>query len=301
MRYWYKKNKLQQLRGFCAVIEEGSVLKAAKKLNIAQSSVSLQISSLERDLKIKLFKRDKKKMSPNPEAFRLYKICKKQLLEIDMIFENVSKTIKYDYDNIIKIAGYSYMLSHILPKYYKKMIEFNKNVRFEIWNCKYEEAIDMLNNGIIDIAVYPIDTNICFNNIEAHKFYEYKLAIGMHKNHPLAKIKKEDLTWEVLAKHDFVTLGSGISIRGFKNIVDEYQINSKFILHNGTWETAMGLVKEGLSISCGDIEYAKWHSDIAIKMLPSDSIIKYQFYILTNKVSQTSKASVDFLKILKSE
>jgi LysR family transcriptional regulator for bpeEF and oprC len=48
----YKKNKLDQLKGFCAVVEFGAIVEAAKKLHISESSISTQISSLERDLKI---------------------------------------------------------------------------------------------------------------------------------------------------------------------------------------------------------------------------------------------------------
>ena len=62
--YWYKKNKTQLLRGFCAVMEEGGVVKASKKLNISQLSVSLQISSLERDLDFQLFIRENQKLIP---------------------------------------------------------------------------------------------------------------------------------------------------------------------------------------------------------------------------------------------
>lgn len=45
----YIKNKLLQMKGFCAVIEEGSINAASKKINTVSSNVNLQVSSLERD------------------------------------------------------------------------------------------------------------------------------------------------------------------------------------------------------------------------------------------------------------
>ena len=89
--YWYKKNKTQLLRGFCAVMEEGGILKASRKLNIAQSSISLQVTSLERDLGFQLFLRENQKLTPTEEAKRLYKVCKKVLTEMDMIFKRSYK------------------------------------------------------------------------------------------------------------------------------------------------------------------------------------------------------------------
>lgn len=47
----YKKNKLEQLKGFCAVVDCGSIAEASKRLHLSESSVSLQVSSLEQDIK----------------------------------------------------------------------------------------------------------------------------------------------------------------------------------------------------------------------------------------------------------
>jgi DNA-binding transcriptional LysR family regulator len=298
MRHWYKKNKLQQLRGFCAVIEEGSVLKACKKMNIAQSSVSLQISSLERDLKVKLFKRDKQRLIPYPEALRFYKIAKKSLDEIDFMFENAMQSMKYDYDNIIKIAGHTYMLSHILPPYYKKILGNQPDTRFEIWNSSYEEAIDMLNNGSVDIAIYPVGNDFKMKNIEINEFYKCQFGIGVSKDHALAEIKDEEITWEMLSKYDYITIGKSVTTQGLKSRIEANRISSKFALHNGTWEICMGIMKEGLSVSGADTGYGKWHDDIVVKKCPHLAP-EYKFHVLTNNKTNISKASNEFLSILK--
>ena len=60
----YKQNRLQQLKGFCAVVETRSVSRAADRLRLSQPTVSLQIQSLERDLRASLFER----RGPRPAA-----------------------------------------------------------------------------------------------------------------------------------------------------------------------------------------------------------------------------------------
>ena len=200
----YKKNKLQQLRGFCAVIEEGTVQKASEKMNTAQSNVSIQISSLEQDLKVNLFLREKQRLLPTPEAFRLYKIAKKSIEEIDFIFANAGAAIKHDHDNKIILAGHFYMLSHILPPYFKKMVEKNPKVQFELFNSNYQEAMDMLENGMIDFAIVPAIKEKLPKNIEMQEFYKCKFGIGMAKDHPLAKVPEEEITWDVIKKYDYI-------------------------------------------------------------------------------------------------
>jgi DNA-binding transcriptional LysR family regulator len=297
MKGSYKKNKVQQLRLFCAVIEEGTILKAAEKFNTAQPNVSLQIASLEKDLQVKLFKREKQRLKPTPEALRYYKMCKKTIEDMDFLFGNAMQTIKHDYDNTIKLAGYPYILSHILPPYFKTMVEQNPKVQFELHNTGYDETIDLLNTNAVDFAIFPTDIKNLPKNIEAKEFYKCKFGIGMHKDHPLAKVLEEEITWEMLAKHDFITLGKGITVQNAKSKVKEYGINSRFKLYNGTWEIAMGVIKQGLTISGADAFYGSWHDDIIVKHCP-ELALAYKFHILKNNKHSMSKSSVQFLNLI---
>jgi DNA-binding transcriptional LysR family regulator len=297
----YKKNKLQQIRGFCTVIEEGSILQASKKMNTAQSNVSLQISSLEKTLGISLFKREKQRLSPTAEALRFYKICTKTLNEVDFLFEYVGKTIKDDYDNVIKLAGHTYMLSHILPPYFQKMIEINPEVKFELHNSNYEEAMDMLKAGIVDFLVFPADLKNLPPNIEKTEFYKCKAAIIMSKNHPLAETPAEKITWDLLIKYDFLTLGKGVTAQNLKQIIRDNTVSSRFTLHNGTWEICVGIANEGLVITGSDYQYLEklYNNKNLIVKRCSWLLPEYEFFILTNNKSIISKSSSDFLKLLK--
>lgn len=297
MRYWYKKNKMQLLRGFCSVMEEGSILQACKKLNIAQSSVSLQISSLERDLGIPLFRRENQRLIPTEEANKFYKICKKFVTEMDFMFENASQMIKEDYDNKIKIAAHSYMLSHILPSYFKKVIEKNKEVQFELHNISYDEGIELLQAGNLDFAIYPAIIDKLPTGIDMKEFYKCTFGIGMVKEHPLACIKAEDITWNMLAQYDYITLGSNITAQGLRSTLITNGVDSRFKLYNGTWEICTGLIREGLSIGGSDSKYASWHDYGVFKLCPH-LMPEYKFHILTNKAFQISKTAKLLLEIL---
>lgn len=288
---------MQLLRGFCTVIEEGSVLQASKKLNIAQSSVSLQIASLERDLNIPLFKRENQRLIPTKEAGNFYKICKKFVDEMDFMFENASEMIKQDYDNKIKIAAHTYMLSHILPPYFKKALEKNKDLYFELHNSSYEETIDLLNAGTVDFGIFPAEKKSLPKHFSMHEFYKCKFGIGVGKDHPLANVPDNEITWNLLSEYDFISIGKGVTTQGLKTLIKANGIDSKFRLFNGTWEISLGLIKQGLSISGADAAYGKGHNDIAIKMCPN-LIPEYKFHILVNKNIKLSKASEKLLKML---
>ena len=66
---------LRQIRAFVAAYEEGCINRAAKRLNTAQPSLSVQLRTLEESLGVKLFERHARGVRPTPEGGRFYEHC----------------------------------------------------------------------------------------------------------------------------------------------------------------------------------------------------------------------------------
>ena len=105
--FYYKKDRLNQLRGFCAVVQNDcSLIKASEKLGLEKPAISKQISALERDLGIELFDRSKHKTLVLTKEERLfYDEVVLKLQGIDGLFRNFSEKINEIDKNSIKIAG----------------------------------------------------------------------------------------------------------------------------------------------------------------------------------------------------
>ena len=56
-RFYYKGNRLKQLRAFCMSAKLGTFSRAAEALFLSQPSISLQIGALERELGVLLIVR----------------------------------------------------------------------------------------------------------------------------------------------------------------------------------------------------------------------------------------------------
>src|SRR5437868_1521109 len=63
---------LRQIEAFKAVIENGTVSRAAELLNVSQPAMSKLIAHLEFDTGLKLFDRVKGRLAPTAHAMRLY-------------------------------------------------------------------------------------------------------------------------------------------------------------------------------------------------------------------------------------
>ena len=94
---------LRQVEAFKAVIENGTVSRAAEMLNISQPAVSKLIAHLEEDTGLKLFDRVKGRLAPTARGMRLYE-------EIDRIFagirqvENAVDTIRREQEGQLMIG-----------------------------------------------------------------------------------------------------------------------------------------------------------------------------------------------------
>lgn len=63
---------LRQIATFVGVYEEGSFSKAAKRLNLTQSGLSMQVQNLEAATGVKLFERSPRGIVPTFAGHRLY-------------------------------------------------------------------------------------------------------------------------------------------------------------------------------------------------------------------------------------
>jgi len=75
-------SKLTHYRIFVAVVEAGSIIRAAAKLNYSAPAVSKQLTKFEHSLKVQLFQRSHKKLEITEAGKRFYPRCKSILASI---------------------------------------------------------------------------------------------------------------------------------------------------------------------------------------------------------------------------
>jgi DNA-binding transcriptional LysR family regulator len=113
--FLYKKNRLQQIKGFYYTARFKSISKAAKALNLTQSTITLQVQSLERDLKLKLLNRDSKPLTLTQEGEEFYEIACPLMHEFESIIEEFLSKKKQKEYNKIDIAMHHVTISFLMP------------------------------------------------------------------------------------------------------------------------------------------------------------------------------------------
>lgn|GEM_PF-1337633 len=244
--FHYKNNRLQQLKGFYYTVLKGSVVKAANHLGLSQSTVSAQISSLERDLGTKLFDRVGKYLEVNANGKLLYKMSVESIQRLDTLFEDFSLKQKEQILSL-DISATHISMVYILPKILRKYRDKCPDVKLTIRNIDKEQAMGKLYANQTDLCLYPY-----FEVPPECDFYhvaDYDPVLLVPKNHPLTK--KQSMTLEDVTEYNLIRLEPHlVTLPIFEEVTQNYKlVNGNIKLESGDWEILKQLVKANLGVT----------------------------------------------------
>jgi len=149
----FSNTNLNLYKGFIALYETGSTNKACEMLGIStQSTVSSNISALEKQLNVKLFKAHPRGMTPTSDAIELYNKIKQSF---DTIFftEKDFGEFNENSSSTIRIACTTNFTGYYLAKYIVQHSKVYKNTQFEVFKTRIDEAITMLKKHEVDFII----------------------------------------------------------------------------------------------------------------------------------------------------
>jgi len=86
-------DRFSAYRTFVTVVAEGSLVKAAQKLNLTSSAISKQLSQLEHEMGVTLVSRTTRTLAVSDEGFEFYKDCVHLLKEAEEVEERLKSSL----------------------------------------------------------------------------------------------------------------------------------------------------------------------------------------------------------------
>lgn len=128
-----RRLNLRQIEAFKAVIEFGTISRAAEMLNVSQPAMSKLIGHLEADAGLRLFDRVKGRLAPTRRGMRLYE-------EIDRIFagvrqiENAVDAIRRDEHSRLHVGVLPALSGAFIRKVTTRFVGAHPDVLCSIWS-----------------------------------------------------------------------------------------------------------------------------------------------------------------------
>ncbi len=242
----YKQNRLQQLKGFCAVVETRSVSKAANRLSLTQPTVSLQVQSLERDLRTTLFERHGPKIELTFEGELLYELAR-PLVEgftaLDQNFEDRRNSVE---QGRLAIAAGESTIHYVLPRAVQRFSSEHPKISLALNNVTGQQGLQQLRDRLVDFCVGPIlDTpaDIVFEPVVA---FDPVLITAL--GHPLSKLRKVSLRH--ISQYPLILPPRHLSTwRQVEMVFLQHRLPYEVRLEMGGWEVIKRYVELGMGIS----------------------------------------------------
>ncbi|MES2653927.1 MAG: LysR substrate-binding domain-containing protein [Bacteroidota bacterium] len=256
---------LQRIKYFLALSTELHYWNTAEKINISQSALSRQIQSLESELGLQLFERNKRNVKLTPAGMFLKEKWEVELNELEYIHQ-FAKQIHLGERGTITIAHPDSISASIMPDILDKITKAFPQLQIKLVQVLYENQLEFLKNYKIDLAITR-DIN-SEPGIKSKKLYADHLALVVPQEHPfkeLANLSVESLKQQkfILPTNDEGSSYSEIIQAFFKS----YDFAPDVFLHSEFGSTIIALVRKGLGIAILPDSYV-YHQSPGLRFIP---------------------------------
>jgi len=209
----------KQIEAFVYVLRHKSFSKAADAIYLTQPTISSHISSLEKELGIKLIDRSGKDIAPTDAGKLFYEYAVNLMNTRDNAIFSLSSynsTVK----GKIEIAASTVPSQILLPEYMKSFRDKYKDISFSILQMDSDEVVEAILEKKYEIGV--VGANYSNSKLSCSKLINDKLVLVAPNNGKFAEIKGTSLPFSTIAKEGFIIRETGSGTRHeFERIIEE--------------------------------------------------------------------------------
>ena len=267
--------RIDWLSAFRAVMQTGTATGAAGVMLRTQPQISRMISELERELDLKLFQREGRRLIPTPEALEFHQLIEPILNSLDGM-RNAAQAIKEKRGKRIVVSAEPFQLHSLIPAAIQDMAR----------DADFDCALDICIRAIglwttrdnVDLAVVALP--FTQTDLRQIVFAEAQLVAVLPKSHPLTA--RRNVKLQDLAAERFIALRPTTLLRAQ---IDMAVARVGFVLspriETTSGATACELAARGLGVTIADPVLAASFrgKGIEVRPLAADLRLTYGFLV----------------------
>jgi DNA-binding transcriptional LysR family regulator len=188
--------EIQQLKGFVAVVQNGTFSGGAIATHRTQPAVSLQVQALEEEFGVELFTRiGKTKLVLTEEGKKFYELASPLLRDIESFPYRFGEAQGQIEEVPVRVATHITVMAYLLPPIVKEFRKRFPRAELSILSRTREEILCMVQHAEVDLGITSLST--VPSDLDYTVFFRSRRVLILPKKHALAKRKTitlEDLS-----------------------------------------------------------------------------------------------------------
>lgn len=188
--------KLHTLRAAMIAIEEGSLRAAARRLGMAQPSLSKAIRELERELGAELFERSGRGVRPTPAGRILLEHASSATRELDLAIERIGQS-EGRMAGELRLTVLPVAVMVLLPEAVRTYSARYPDVQLRIHEELYMAQMSTLRKGEADLAIGPMPEGLPPGELDVEPLMPIRMLVVVRRESPLTgPVSLRDLAHE---------------------------------------------------------------------------------------------------------
>lgn len=245
-RFYYKGNRIKQLRAFCHIVKFGTLARAGEALFLSQAAISLQLSALETELDVRLLERARPRFVLTREGQMLYELARplvEGLEGLDQLFRSQLQGL--DAGEVSIAAGAS-TIQYLLPPLVRAFRDEHPGVRLQLNNVTGKDGLALLRQDQVDFAfgsMLDVPHDLSYEPVQ---WFDPMLILP--RDHALAD--RPDIKLEDLSPYGLILPPQRLTTYRLVDLVfQQRRVPYRVAIEVGGWEVIKEYVAMGLGIS----------------------------------------------------
>jgi DNA-binding transcriptional LysR family regulator len=245
-RFYYKGNRLKQLRAFCTIAKLGTLSRAAEALFLSQPSVSLQLSALEKELGARLIERRRRRVALTREGQALYDLALPLVEGLDNLDQQFRALNAGVAGSELNIAAGASTIQYLLPSLVRAFRERHPDVKLQLHNVTGKDGLALLRSDQVDFAIGSmLDVP---NDLSYEPVYSYDPMLILPLEHAL--VAKHEIRLEDLSPFGLILPPQRLTTYRLVDLIfQQRKVPYRVAIEVGGWEVIKQYVAMGLGIS----------------------------------------------------
>ncbi|MGI8408437.1 MAG: LysR family transcriptional regulator [Pyrinomonadaceae bacterium] len=179
--------EIRQLKAFLAIAEAKTFTAGARRVNITQAAISMQIRQLEDEVGLPIFTRTPRRVILTEAGEYLLERARKILREHDSALAEIAEVAGAEYGRLRIGSASAMFATQQLPAIIQKLKQKFPKSELSVSSGTSERLVDKIMHGEVDIAFVSLPVENL--NITTELLFSDEIVAIAHPKHPLAKEK----------------------------------------------------------------------------------------------------------------